>query len=178
MIYSVSLTTRPMRAGEVEGRDYFFVSKERFTQLIDSGELLEWAEVYGEYYGTPKKFIEESLAGGKHVLLDVDIQGGAHVRQHYRDGVSIFLLPPSFEALEARLSWRGTESEEVRQRRIENAGREMDVASEYEYLVVNDVLEDTIQTIMAIVSAEEHRVRRIRNLRNLLSRVKGKGTSS
>jgi guanylate kinase len=178
LAYSVSVTSRPKRTGEVEGRDYFFVSRKEFRDLIDSGRLLEWAEVYGEYYGTPRGFIEEALAGGKHVLLDVDIQGGAHLRQHDRNGVSIFLLPPSFETLEARLSRRGTETEEVRRRRIEHAGKEMEVASEYEYVVVNEVLEETVQAIMAIVSAEEHRVRRIRDLQGLLRRTKGKVSSS
>lgn len=178
VVYSVSLTSRAKRPGEVNGRDYFFVSRESFRQRIDSGELLEWAEVYGEYYGTPRKFIEEALAQGKHMLLDVDVQGGAHLKQHYGDGVAIFLLPPSMEILESRLSGRGTESEEVRQKRIELAGREMDAASQYEYLIVNDVLEETIQTIMAIVTAEEHKVRRVRDLPGLLSSAKGTVASS
>ncbi|MFQ6102663.1 MAG: guanylate kinase [Candidatus Glassbacteria bacterium] len=177
LVYSVSVTTRGMRAGEIEGKDYFFVKRQRFKELIDAGDLIEWAEVYGEYYGTPGKFIEDSLKSGRCVLIDADVQGGARLREHFADGVFIFLLPPSLEVLTARLSGRGTESKEVREERIESAGREMEEVYEYSYVVVNDELDGTVQTIMEIMNAERHSVGRISDLSGWLDRLKGMAVS-
>jgi guanylate kinase len=173
LVYSVSVTTRGQRDGEVEGESYYFVTREEFKKLIDTGEMIEWAEVYGEYYGTPREFIEEAFRSGKRVLIDADIQGGASLRDSYKDGVFVFLAPPSIEALTARLQGRGTESKEVRRERIESAGKEMDEVTEYSYAVINDVLEETIEAIMSIIDAEEHRVERFSDLSGWLDRLKG-----
>jgi len=171
--YSVSVTTRKIRKGEVDGEDYFFVSRESFEDLIEKGELVEWAEVYGEYYGTPKKYIEKLLESGKHVLIDADTQGGSHLRTRFDDGVFIFLLPPSFEVLTERLHRRGTDTEEVKEKRIESAGKELDEVSEYTYAVVNNVLEETVRSVLAIISSEEHKVGRISDLSGWIGRLKG-----
>ena len=172
LVYSISVTTRRQREGEVEGKDYLFLSREKFKELIDTGELIEWAEVYGEFYGKPKTFINRSLAEGKYVLLDTDTQGGAQLRTIFEDGVFIFLLPPSIEILTERLYGRGTETKEVRKERIESAAREMEEASDYTYIVVNDKLGDTLDTIMAIMKAEEQRIGRLENLSNWLHQLK------
>ncbi len=177
LVYSVSVTTRERRESEVEGCDYHFVTKAQFEELIESGELLEWAEVYGEYYGTPRVFIEKELNRGSCVLIDADTQGGAKLREHFTDGVFIFLLPPSRDVLKKRLSGRGSEPKEVIQRRTENAAREMDEASEYTYAVINDILEETIQIIMSIIRAEQHRVARYRDLSGRVSAVRGTSTT-
>jgi len=173
LVYSVSVTTRKIREGEVDGEDYFFVTREGFTDLIENDELIEWAEVYGEFYGTPKKYIERLFERGKHVLIDADTQGGTRLRARFEDGVFIFLLPPSFEVLIERLHRRGTDSEEVKQKRIESAGRELEEVSKYTYAVVNDVLEETVQCVLAIISSEEQKVGRVSDLSGWIDRLKG-----
>lgn len=177
LVYSVSVTTRKKREGEVDGRDYHFVTRERFEELIESGELLEWAEVYGEYYGTPRTYITDRLTRGNCVLIDADTQGGSQLRKHFSEGVFIFLLPPSCGTLIERLSGRGTDSKEVIDRRIEHATREMDEASEYTYAVVNDILEETIQTIMSIIRAEQYRVERYIDLGGWIRTSRGTSTT-
>lgn len=152
--YSVSATTRSRRPHETEGKDYFFLSRDEFKRRVDAGAFVEWAEVHGEWYGTLRSEIDDALRGGRNVLLDVDVQGGKAVRRAYPDGVFIFVLPPSMEALEARLRHRGTDSEERIKLRLANAKREIPMWREYDYAVVNDDLMVASRKVLAIVWAE------------------------
>lgn len=158
--YSVSVTTRARRSHETDGRDYFFLTKEEFTRRADAGEFVEWAHVHGEMYGTLRTQTDEALRQGKNVLLDVDVQGGKSVRAAYPDGVFIFVLPPTLEALEARLRGRGTDSDERIKLRLENARREIPMAREYDYAVVNDDLAAASRKVLAVVWAETCRTSR------------------
>lgn len=152
--YSVSATTRARRSHETDGRDYFFLKREEFQRRIDAGEFVEWAHVHGEMYGTLRSQTDEALREGKNVLLDVDVQGGKSVRRAYPDGVFIFVLPPTLEALEERLRGRGTDSEERIRLRLENARREIPMAREYDYAVVNDDLAAASRKVVSIAWAE------------------------
>jgi guanylate kinase len=160
LFYSVSATTRPRRAQEVEGSDYFFLDREEFRRRVEAGEFVEHAEVHGELYGTLKSQTERVLRSGRNVLLDIDVQGGRSVRTIYPDGVFIFVLPPSIADLEDRLRARGTDSEERIRLRLENARREMEIAREYDYTVVNDDLEDATRKVLSIIEAETCRASR------------------
>ncbi|GIM47523.1 guanylate kinase [Collibacillus ludicampi] len=152
--FSVSCTTRPPRPGEVEGVNYYFKTKEQFLDMIENNELLEWAEVYTNYYGTPRKPIEERLAKGQNVLLEIDIQGAKQVKRQFPDGVFIFLIPPSLEELKKRILGRGTETEESFSLRFGAAADEMKHISEYDYVVVNDKVEYAVDRIRSIIQAE------------------------
>lgn len=160
LVYSVSATTRSRRQHEAEGRDYFFLSHDEFRRRVESGEFVEHARVHGEWYGTLRSQIEEALRGGKNVLLDIDVQGGMAVRSVYPDGVFLFILPPSMEALEARLRRRGTEPEERIRLRLENARREIPMVGEYGYAIVNDDFETASRRAVAVVWAERCRTAR------------------
>jgi guanylate kinase len=160
LVYSVSATTRPRRPHEVEGRDYFFLTPDEFRRRVDAGEFVEHATVHGESYGTLRSQIEEALRRGKNVLLDIDVQGGKAVRRFYPDGVFIFVLPPSMEALEARLRHRATDSEERIRLRLENARREIPTVEEYDYSIVNDDFDQASQRVVAIVWGERCRTKR------------------
>lgn len=157
---SVSATTRPPRPGEEEGRDYYFINQSRFRELIEAGAFLEWAVVHGQYYGTLKSKVRAALTGGFDLLLEIDIQGAAQVRRQWDGAVTIFMAPPSMEVLQERIAGRGTESmPEIRQR-LEVARREMAEYHTYDYLVVNDRVEDAAAAIAAIVTAEKCKVSR------------------
>lgn len=162
--FAVSLTTRPRRDGEVDGRDYRFVDEESFARARDAGELAEWATVHGRLYGTPREEVDRALEDGYHVLLDVDVQGGASLLAAYPEAVSIFLLPPSHGAMEARLRHRGTETGEAISRRLAEALKELDSVSQYEYVIVNRELDKTVEVFSRIIHAEEHRRTRRENL--------------
>jgi guanylate kinase len=163
MRMSVSVTTRPKRPGEVEGRDYLFVDEARFSAMEKDGELLEWATVFGNLYGTPRKPVEQALAGGHDVLFDIDWQGTQQLRQRARsDVVSVFLLPPSAEALEARLHSRAQDSDEVIRGRMSRASHEMSHWAEYDYVVVNSDLDEAYSKIESILQVE--RLRRERQM--------------
>ncbi len=151
---SVSFTTRPMRAGEVDGRDYHFVSPETFDDMVRDGAFAEWAEVHGNRYGTSLQTLEEARRAGLDLLLDIDCQGAAQIRRSYRRGVFIFILPPSFEELERRLLGRQTDTAEVIERRIFNARREVREAVWYDYIVVNEDLGAASADLKAIFRAE------------------------
>lgn len=135
---SVSHTTRGMREGEQDGREYHFVDVDTFKKMIDAGDFVEHAEVFGNYYGTSASAVEQQLAQGLDVILEIDYQGAAQVRQQFTDAMSIFILPPSRQILESRLRGRGTDSDEVIQRRLNEAVNEMSHYAEFDYLVVND----------------------------------------
>lgn len=158
--YSVSATTREPREGETDGKDYYFVSKETFEKMIEDDELLEWAEVYGNYYGTPLKKIRERIEDGKDVLLEIDTQGALNVRAKFPDGVYIFLLPPSMAELERRIRGRGKDSEGAIEQRLASASGEIGIAEKYDYIVVNRDVTDSAAKIASIVSAERCRAER------------------
>jgi len=153
MRFSVSFTTRTRRDDEENGVDYHFVNAERFQEMREGGEFLEWAEVHGQYYGTARATVQDTLDAGDDVLLDVDVAGAASVRQALPEAILVFLLPPSYEKLRARLEGRGTEGEDL-SRRLRNARAEMEQAKQFDYLVVNDVLEEATATLEAIILAE------------------------
>ena len=155
--YSISATTRQPRPGEQDGVNYYFYTKEKFREMIDQGQLLEWAEVYGNFYGTPKQKVLDRLDAGEDILLEIDTQGALNVMKVMPEGLFIFLLPPSLEELAARLKGRGTETEESLHRRLGAAVDEIKLATKYRYVVVNDKVEDAEETIANIVEAEHHR---------------------
>jgi len=157
--FSVSYTTRPRRGQELHGREYFFVGRREFEEMLDRDELLEWAEVFGNYYGTSRRFLDEAERDGKDLLLDIDVQGAAQVKQKLPHTVSIFILPPSRGELEERLRRRGEDSEEVIQRRLGNAGREICGYEQYDYVLINDQLERSAERLQSIVLAERSRLR-------------------
>lgn len=155
--YSISATTRQPRPGEQDGVNYYFYTKEKFREMIDQGQLLEWAEVYGNFYGTPKQKVLDRLDAGEDILLEIDTQGALNVMKVMPEGLFIFLLPPSLEELSARLKGRGTETEESLHRRLGAAVDEIKLATKYRYVVVNDKVEDAEETIANIIEAEHHR---------------------
>jgi guanylate kinase len=157
---SVSVTTRGPRPGETEARDYFFVSPERF-EAMKAGELVEWADVHGSLYGTPKRFLEGMLASDRDVVLNIDIQGGDRVKRSFPDAVMVFILPPSFGALEARLWARGDLTPDVLKIRLANARREIEAGTRYDYVIVNDSVERAATELAAIVTAERCRRERM-----------------
>jgi guanylate kinase len=151
--FSISCTTRSPRSGEVDGRDYHFISRKKFQQGIAAGRFLEWAEVHGNYYGTDGEPIRQWLALGEDVLLDIDVQGARQVRCTYPAARTVFILPPSMEELLKRLKGRGTESEEQLARRMRAAHTELAESPWYEFIVVNDRLEEAVEDFMAILRA-------------------------
>jgi len=157
-VFSISVTSRKPRPDEKQGVDYFFVDKTEFENKIRNNELLEWAEVHGQYYGTSKKFTEDSLSEGKYVVLDIDVQGGLQIKEKFPRAVLIFIVPPSMEELRKRLITRGQDSDEEIEKRLNNANREMESISSYNYIVENDRLEEAVEKIICIVKAEECRI--------------------
>lgn len=161
VIFSVSVTTRAPRKGEENGRHYHFVPPDRFEEMARQGELLEWAEVHGELYGTPRNQLDACLEAGRALLLDIDVQGARWVRHRVPDAVLVFLLPPSAEAMLARLRGRGSEAEEALRRRMQSAVMELEAVSEFDYAVVNENFKTTVDTVESILEAEQHAVNRI-----------------
>lgn len=159
MVYSVSFTSRQPREGEKDGVDYHFVSREEFWQRHQRGEFAEYNEIFGNFYGTSRKVLEESLAAGKELLLDIDVDGAANLSMRFPDGVFIFLAPPSREELERRLRGRGTESEDEVQKRLARVAYELGAARGYDYLIFNDKLDETVDAILAIIKSERFRTR-------------------
>ena len=151
---SVSCTTRNPREGEVHGKNYFFISVEEFKKNIENNEFLEWAEFSGNYYGTQKQYIENKLNMGLNVILEIEVQGAKQVKEKMPEAISIFIMPPSIEALEARLRGRHTESEEAIQRRLSNANREIEAGKNFDYKVINDNLEDALNNLQKIFDAK------------------------
>lgn len=160
LVYSISMTTRKPREGEIDGVDYYFVSREEFQDRINRGQFLEWAEFVGNYYGTPKDKVEEQIEAGKEVVLEIEVNGALQVLSKVRDAVSIFIVPPGKQALYDRLRRRGTEPEEVIQERMAKANREFQLAHKYDYIVVNDDVDNAADRIMAIIRAEHARTER------------------
>lgn len=158
LAYSISATTRSPRKGEQDGVNYYFLAREEFEKMIEEGGFLEWAEVYGNYYGTPLKKIQERLAEGQDILLEIDTQGALKVMEKCPEGVFIFLLPPSLEELERRIRGRGTETEESISRRLGAAKEEIGIGRKYKYVVVNDRVGKAVEQIQSILVAEHCRV--------------------
>lgn len=158
--YSVSMTTRPPREGEVDGQDYFFVSHEEFERRIKANGFLEYAEFVGEYYGTPLDYIEKQMEAGKEVIVEVEVQGALQIQENIPEAVFIFIVPPSKKALIQRLKNRGTDSEEKIVKRIEKAEREYSLAYKYDYIVVNDEVNNAADRIYAIIRAEHAKTER------------------
>jgi guanylate kinase len=161
-VFSISATTRTRRSNEQEGVQYEFVARDEFVRRREAGEFLEWAEVHGNLYATPLRFVDENIKAGRVVVLDLDVQGGASVRRLRPDAVSVFILPPSVDALRQRLRGRNTDSDAVVETRLQNAPGEIAQYTEYQYLVVNDELDSASQRLTAIVDAELSRVARLR----------------
>ena len=157
LAYSISATTRQPRPGEVDGVNYSFYAQATFEAMIAAGELLEWANVYGNYYGTPKQAVLDRLEAGEDILLEIDTQGALNVMEAMPEGLYVFLLPPSLEELEKRLRGRGTETEESIARRLGAAKEEIGRAVKYRYVVVNDTVEKAEETIANIIAAEHNR---------------------
>lgn len=155
--YSISMTTRHPRDGEKEGIDYFFVDKETFEKAIDNDELLEYAVFVGNYYGTPKAYVESLLEQGYNVMLEIEVEGAKKVMEKCPEAISIFLMPPSFEALERRIRGRRTEEEEIVQMRLSKAKLEMNLQDKYQYVVVNDSVENAKLKIAEIIKKHNER---------------------
>lgn len=160
LTYSVSMTTRQPRVGEVEGVNYFFRDKEEFEELLKKDAFLEYAKVYDNYYGTPKKHVMDLLDQGKSVLLEIDIQGAMQVKERYSDAIFIYIVPPSLTELSARLRGRATDSEEVIDKRLSLACSELALAHRYDYIVVNDDLDEATEKTASILRAESCKISR------------------
>ena len=155
--FSVSCTTRSPREGEVDGKDYHFISKDLFLDRISSGSFAEWAEVHGNYYGTPKQEVQDTLASGRDMILDIDVQGAKQVRENMGIGCFVFLFPPSRQTLEARLTGRGTDTEEVITRRLINAVDEIRQCTLFDHWIVNDDLDRAYEELKAVYMAAKTR---------------------
>lgn len=152
--FSISYTTRKPRGAEQNGCEYFFVTREQFEEMIHKGEFLEHADVFGNYYGTARRFLDKAIADGQDLLLDIDVQGAAQIKRKLSDAVSVFILPPNRSELEQRLRKRSQDSEEVIQRRLDAATREIENYEKYDYILVNDRLADSVETLQAILLSE------------------------
>ena len=170
IVYSVSATSRGPRAGEVDGINYYFKSREEFETLIKADAFIEYTETYGNYYGTLKSEVEKAIVNGKNIILEIDPVGARNVRAHYPDAVLMFLVAPDLEVLSSRLSGRGSESAETFKIRHDAALSEMENATLYDYVVVNDFVERAADDILAIIRAENLRTK---NSIEILSRIKG-----
>lgn len=158
--YSVSATTRSPREGEIDGVNYFFLSKETFEEMRVGDEFLEWARVYENFYGTPRKPVEEALAQGIDVILEIDIQGALQIRQKFPSGVFIFILPPSLQELKARIVGRATDTMDVIEKRLNCVEEELGYVNQYDYVIINDNIPDAVSKLEAIIKAEKCRAQR------------------
>ena len=161
LAYSVSMTTRKPRSGEREGFDYYFVNQDYFQDMIEKGGFLEWAEVFGNYYGTPKSYVDQIRAKGQSVVLEIDILGGLQIKDKCPNGVFVFLLPPSLEELKKRITKRGTETVQDMEKRLDKAVAEIEVVYQYQYVIVNKDIEITADLIYSIIQAEKCRTDRV-----------------
>jgi len=158
--FSVSHTTRPPRQGEKDAVDYYFTDRTTFMRMVDRGEFLEWAEFNGQLYGTTRAFVEEQIGAGRDVILDIDVQGAKQVKNTIKDATAIFILPPSFEELKRRLTDRMLESDDVIRRRLDIAKREILYYRDYDYIIINDILENSIRLLESIIGSGTAKPRR------------------
>ena len=164
LCFSVSVTTRPPRPGEVDGKDYFFISSEQFDRMVENNELLEHASHVQNSYGTPRSFVEDRLEKGFNVILDIEVQGARQVFENVPDAVSVFVLPPSMQVLEQRLSARGTETEQTIAARLTRARQEIQEADFYQYTIVNDIIDNAAAELNAVITAAHCRFNKSRVL--------------
>jgi guanylate kinase len=173
---SISATTRQPREGEVDGKDYYFKSEAEFRSLIDYNGLIEWAQYVDNFYGTPRKFVEEEMAAGKNVILEIEVQGAMHIKEQYPDAVLIFITAPDADTLKERLEGRGTEDAKVIAKRLKRAYEETDDMVQYDYLVVNDDLDTCVDDIHSVIRAESFRSTRnndyMRNMKTELETIR------
>lgn len=162
--YSISATTRQPRTGEVNGVNYWFQSSEQFKSMIESGGLLEWAEVYGNFYGTPRHYVTELLDHGKDVVLEIDIQGAMQIKEKFAQGVLVYIIPPSLDELANRIYKRGTDSLESIKKRLNCVNDELSYVNNYDYVIVNDEVSQAVKKVQTILSAERYRVSRNQEL--------------
>ena len=162
--FSVSFTTRQQRPGEINNRDYTFIGREDFLSMIRRGEFIEWAEVHGAFYGTSSIRLKEIMESGNDVILDIDTQGAMQIREKYREGVSIFILPPSMELLKQRLEERMTDSQEEMKKRLKTAISEIKTYSRYDYVIINDIFEKALKEFEAIIISHRVKMRMINPL--------------
>ncbi|MCX7337837.1 MAG: guanylate kinase [Alphaproteobacteria bacterium] len=173
LVCSVSITTRPKRPGEVDGKDYYFVSTETFHELLANGELLEHAYVYDHYYGTPKSFVLQALSDGKDVIFDIDWQGTQQLAQLGRsDLIGVFILPPSVEELEKRLRKRGSDSEDVLSKRMQSASADISHWAEYDYVIINRQFDKSVQRIYSILISERLKRKRLLGLVDFVNELR------
>ena len=166
---SVSATSRAPRQGEVHGREYFFLTREEFHSMIENNGLIEWAEYVSNFYGTPREYVEERLAGGEDVILEIEPQGALKVKAQYPEAVLIFIVPPNAKELENRLIGRGTEETEIIKKRLKRAAEETAFIENYEYIVINDDLEDAVSDIHHIIQAASHKRERLGEFVDILT---------
>ena len=166
---SISATSRTPREGEVHGREYFFLTREEFRSMIESNGLIEWAEYVSNFYGTPKAYVEERLAEGQDVILEIEPQGALKVKRQYPEAVLIFIVPPTAKELEARIIGRGTEEAEAIKKRLKRAAEETAFIENYEYIVVNDDLDEAVSNIHYIIQAASHRRERVKDFVDVLT---------
>lgn len=171
--FSVSATTRAPRSNEQDGRDYWFVDGDEFRRMAAAGDLVEWAEVHGNLYGTPRRNLDQAVAERRYLILDIDIQGARQVRERVPEAVLIFILPPSGGVLADRLLGRGSEDPEAMRRRLSNAGDEIEAAAEFDYVITNEDLATTVDAVETILAAESHRASRIPGLDGEIRRLRG-----
>lgn len=164
---SISATTRNPRPGEIDGKHYFFKTKDEFKNLIEENMLLEWACFCDNYYGTPLKYVTERLDEGKNVVLEIEVQGALQVKEKYPEAVLVFLIPPTIDELRRRLTNRGTETDEVIEKRIARAGEEIELIDRYDYVVINENVEEAKEDILKIVCAEKMNIKRNENIKKL-----------
>ena len=167
---SVSATTRKPRNGEVHGVNYFFIEKEEFTKMVENGEFLEHAQIYDNFYGTPKAAIIECLEKGQDVILEIEMQGARQIKEVYPEGVFIFVLPPSLEELKSRIVGRGTETQEEIEKRFSCAFEEINQIVNYDYFIVNEDIEKSVNDVEAIILSEKNKVTRYKN--NIIDKFK------
>jgi len=172
-VLSVSATSRKPREGEVNGREYFFVSKEEFEQMIEQGKLLEYCQYVENYYGTPKEWVLNQLDAGKNIILEIELQGAFNVRKIYPDAVLVFVLPPDMDELRNRLINRGTETEEEIEKRLKRAQEEMEFVPQYDYVIVNDFVEKSVDMLHNIVRSEKEKGE-WKNVTSILYRLNGR----
>ncbi|MBE6007921.1 MAG: guanylate kinase [Lachnospiraceae bacterium] len=164
---SISATTRNPRPGEIDGKHYFFKTKDEFKNLIEENMLLEWACFCDNYYGTPLKYVTDRLEEGRNVVLEIEVQGALQVKEKYPEAVLVFLIPPTLDELRKRLTNRATETAEVIEKRIERAGEEIELIDRYDYVVINERIDEAKRDILKIVCAEKMNVKRNENIKKL-----------
>ena len=166
MQFSISHITRPIRGNEIPGQKYHFTDRESFLRMVEQDEMLEYAEYCGNFYGTPRAPIEKWLADGFHTIVEVDVQGAMKIKSKMPDAVMVFIMPPSMQVLEKRLLGRNTESEEAARKRLHSAVKEIACAREYDYIIVNDDLQDAVKVFESIVTAQDAKTERMQKLIN------------